>query len=55
VARNITEPPPRGVAPPRLHELYGFYERRCRRLEQARPAACSPVSELSPSAMPVEI
>ena len=44
-----------GVAPPRLHELYGFYERRCRRLAQARPAAWSPVSDLSPPAMPAEI
>jgi adenylate cyclase len=45
----------RGLAPPQLHELYGFYERRCRRLEQARPVGWSPITDLSAAAMPVEI
>lgn len=45
----------RGLAPPQFHELYGFYERRCRRLEQERPVGWSPITDLSPAAMPVEI
>ncbi|HEY6257944.1 MAG TPA: adenylate/guanylate cyclase domain-containing protein, partial [Xanthobacteraceae bacterium] len=45
----------RGRASPRLHELYNFYERRCDRLERARPADWTPITDLGQAALPAEM
>jgi len=36
----------RGIAPARLHEFYGFHERRCDALARARPDGWTPVAVL---------
>jgi adenylate cyclase len=43
-----------GLAPPRLHDLYRFYERRCDLLVKSRPTDWTPITDLNKATMPNE-